>query len=421
MYNKGTKSTFSSSSQQYSSFRSATATSSSTTSRTVTSGGVLSSTVNSSSNSSTQHQSAFRRSSATAICNSPTAITRNERPYNSVRGPLGQSYSGSVTGAAIGALGGYGSNRLERSTSSINRPLALPSSTSVTTGRPPLSPLPQKTTWDAKPYPGSSFSSGNSGTAAASSVRPSSSYSSPSTSSGIVRSPFGSTSSTASSVERYNLRDQKGYVLIFHHKHFKNAKAIREGSEKDLQLLKHFFTRYRVKKPDICENYTVLRIKDKMRKIAEKDFSKYSCLLVIVMSHGETKDRIQAYDNLYNFEQEVVERVLTNTTLKDKPKLFFIQACKGSATMQHDVTSVATNKNDMLKCYSTYEGTVSLRDPRLGTYFIQTLFTLIDEQGDKDVADLMILTRKRFKDDKVPQAPTDTSTLTKKFYFRDLK
>ncbi|EDS37508.1 Caspase-3 [Culex quinquefasciatus] len=359
MYNKGTKSTFSSSSQQYSSFRSATATSSSTTSRTVTSGGVLSSTVNSNSSSSTQHQSAFRRSSATAICNSPTAITQNERPYNSVRGPLGQSYSGSVTGAAIGALGGYGSNRLERSTSSINRPLALPSSTSVTTGRPPLSPLPQKTTWDAKPYPGSSFSS---------------------------------------SVERYNLRDQKGYVLIFHHKHFKNAKAIREGSEKDLQLLKHVFTRYRVKKPDICENYTVLRIKDKMRK--KKDFSKYSCLLVIVMSHGETKDRIQAYDNLYNFEQEVVERVLTNTTLKDKPKLFFIQACKGSATMQHDATSVATNKNDMLKCYSTYEGTVSLRDPRLGTYFIQTLFTLIDEQGDKDVADLMILTRRRFKDDK---------------------
>lgn len=216
MYNKGTKSTFSSSSQQYSSFRSATATSSSTTSRTVTSGGVLSTTVNSNSSSSTQHQSAFRRSSATAICNSPTAITRNERPYNSVRGPLGQSYSGSVTGAAIGALGGYGSNRLERSTSSINRPPALLSSSSVTSGRPSLSPLPQKTTWDAKPYPGSSFrfvlfdvlsqfdnkdslfefSSGNSGTAAASSVRPSSSYSSPSTSSGIVRSPFGSTSST---------------------------------------------------------------------------------------------------------------------------------------------------------------------------------------------------------------------------------
>ncbi|KAL9704892.1 hypothetical protein quinque_008410 [Culex quinquefasciatus] len=421
MYNKGTKSTFSSSSQQYS-YRTATATSSSTTSKTVISGGIMSSMVNSNSSSSTQHQGAFRRSSATAITNSPTAINRNERPYNSVRGPLGQSYSGNVAGAAIGALGGYGSNRLERSTSSINRPPALLSSNSVTTGRPPLSPLPQKTIWDAKPYTGSSFSSGNSGLTAASSVRPSSSYSGPSTSSGIVRSPFGSTSSTASSsVERYNLRNQKGYVLIFHHKHFKNAKAIREGSEKDLQLLKHIFTKYRVKKPDICENYTVLRIKDKMRKIAEKDFSKYSCLLVIVMSHGETKDRIQAYDTLYNFEQEVVERVLTNTTLKDKPKLFFIQACKGSATMQHDATSVATNKNDMLKCYSTYEGTVSLRDTSLGTYFIQTLFTLIDEQGDKDVADLMILTRKRFKDDKVPQAPTDTSTLTKKFYFRDLK
>lgn len=62
------------------------------------------------------------------------------------------------------------------------------------------------------------------------------------------------------------MRDQKGYVLIFHHKHFKNAKAIREGSEKDLQFLKDFFNKYRVKSPEICENYTVLRIKDKMRK-----------------------------------------------------------------------------------------------------------------------------------------------------------
>lgn len=146
MFNKGTKSTFtsSSSSQQY---RFQSATSSTSTSRTVTSGGVTSSRVNSStSSSSTQHQGAIRRSSATTISNLPSATTRNERPYSSVRGPIGQSYSGSASGAVIGALGSFGGNRLERSTSSINRP-------SVTT----LSPVPQRTTWDAKPYTGSSF------------------------------------------------------------------------------------------------------------------------------------------------------------------------------------------------------------------------------------------------------------------------
>ncbi|XP_058836251.1 caspase-14-like [Topomyia yanbarensis] len=223
-------------------------------------------------------------------------------------------------------------------------------------------------------------------------------------------------------LERYNLRDGKAYVLIFHHTKFLNdCSASREGSEKDLALLKKFFTKYRVKSLDICENYTVDKVRKKMADISKKNFSSICCLLVIIMSHGDSKDLIKARDGMFNLEEEIVELTLLNDTLKNKPKIFIIQACKGRAVMETDAIRSATNKNDIMKCFSTYEGTAAFRDPLRGTFFIQGLFSLIEENGDKDLKELMTLLRKKFIDERFQQVPTDMSTLTKKFYFRDLK
>lgn len=90
--------------------------------------------------------------------------------------------------------------------------------------------------------------------------------------------------------------------------------------------------------------------------VRSKNFSNYSCLIIIIMSHGGSKEFIRAKDEMYNIESEIVDPVLMNVCLKDKPKLFFFQACKGDATMEPDYHPKATNKFDILKCYSTYEG-----------------------------------------------------------------
>ncbi|XP_065084840.1 caspase-7-like [Ochlerotatus camptorhynchus] len=220
--------------------------------------------------------------------------------------------------------------------------------------------------------------------------------------------------------ERYDLKD-KAYVLIFHHTFKNDPELHRKGTEHDIKLIKDVFKNYRAEVPSPCEDYTVQKVEKKMTEIRKKSFNNYSCLIVIIMSHGERRDLIRAKDKTYDFEAKIVEPILMNDSLKNKPKLFFVQACKGGATMETDFHPKATNKFDMLKCYSTYEGTVSMRDTEKGSFFIQNLFQIIEKNADKEIIDIMTLIRNECRSTRVQQAPTETSTLTKKFYFSDLK
>ncbi|XP_053685894.1 caspase-7-like [Sabethes cyaneus] len=237
-----------------------------------------------------------------------------------------------------------------------------------------------------------------------------------------IRAPsISSTASSSSTEAKYDLSNGKAYVLILHHKKFKEKRDERHGSEKDLKRLKEVFKDYRVSTLDICSDFTIKQVQSKMIEISRKDFKKCCCLLVFIMSHGGRGETIKAYDgNSYNLETDIVDRVLNNNTLKDKPKLFFIQACKGNALMETDCVPSATNKNDIMKCYSTYEGTMATRDPERGTIFIQSLFDLIENNKDKNLRQIMPLLRDQFKKERVQQVPTDTSTLSKEFYFADL-
>lgn len=139
------------------------------------------------------------------------------------------------------------------------------------------------------------------------------------------------------------------------------------------------------------------------------------------MSHGKANDQILAVDGCYQLDSAIVEPTLMNDSLKGKPKIFLVNACKGDAKMETDYVLTATNKFDILKCFSTYEGTVSFRDETSGTTFIQTFFKLIERTHGMEVLEIMRLLRNHFSDARVGQAPTDTSTLTKQFYFSDLK
>lgn len=64
----------------------------------------------------------------------------------------------------------------------------------------------------------------------------------------------------------YNLRDGPCYVLVIHNRSFKSPMSYRAGSEKDLNFVKDFCKTYRTNSLDICENYSLLRLEDKMKK-----------------------------------------------------------------------------------------------------------------------------------------------------------
>lgn len=100
--------------------------------------------------------------------------------------------------------------------------------------------------------------------------------------------------------------------------------------------------------------------------MSRKDFRNYSCIVIVVLSHGTNDETIHAYDYTYNLNDTLVMPIASNPTLVGKPKIFIIAACKGSATVELLVKDAVTfrddDKNDVpyvrdiLKCYSTYEG-----------------------------------------------------------------
>ena len=76
----------------------------------------------------------------------------------------------------------------------------------------------------------------------------------------------------------------------------------------------------------------------RLKKFEKIDFKKYSCFMAFIMSHGNEKGITGKDGN--QVEIETLSSFFTPDQcegLKDKPKIFFIQACRGS---QKDVVGV---------------------------------------------------------------------------------
>ena len=141
------------------------------------------------------------------------------------------------------------------------------------------------------------------------------------------------------------------------------------------------------------------------------------------MSHGYRKDILFAQAEDFDLNDVLVEPLAANETLKGKPKLFIIQACKGNYRMECDATpyrEIRANKNDIFIAYSTFEGHVSIRDPNSGTFFIQELCNAIETDGHYPISEVMKAVRKKFMEKKYAQSPTDQTNLLKDFNFARL-
>jgi hypothetical protein len=57
---------------------------------------------------------------------------------------------------------------------------------------------------------------------------------------------------------------------------------------------------------------------------AGKDYSDYGCVIVIVLTHGEERGYLHAFDGLFK-TCEVWEPFFKSETLRGKPKIFIFQ------------------------------------------------------------------------------------------------
>ncbi|CAN7977006.1 unnamed protein product [Ixodes persulcatus] len=129
--------------------------------------------------------------------------------------------------------------------------------------------------------------------------------------------------------------------------------------------------------------------------VASQQRRNADCLVVILMSHGGAMDII--YDvNADGVNTEELIALFNNDNcpaLQDKPKLFFIQACRGG-----DVADTADSRfivqgtrenlpgtpptvSDMFVAYPTIKGHVSLKNEVSGSWFLATVFRVFSEHA----------------------------------------
>lgn len=175
------------------------------------------------------------------------------------------------------------------------------------------------------------------------------------------------------------------------------------------------------------------------------------------MTHGKKEGKIFSSDGEF-MVNDLWEHFIGNkcVTLIGKPKLFFIQACRGSMTdpgliykpkpkaralsapsdmvdsrlmRESQEPYVIPTLADLLVMYSTSEGYYSFRNPEQGSWFIQALCEEIAENSHEEIMTILTGVNRRVaygKQSHVPhnhewdatkQMPIIQSMLTKSLYF----
>nr|ACO51875.1 Caspase-7 precursor [Aquarana catesbeiana] len=241
---------------------------------------------------------------------------------------------------------------------------------------------------------------------------------------------------------QYGMNYQKlGKCIIINNKNFdaRTGMCIRKGTDKDAEGLCKCFRSLgfdvKVYNDQTCEETELL-----LQSVAKNDHSDSACFACILLSHGEE-------GQIYGTDGVMAIKTLTTLfrgdkcqSLVGKPKLFFIQACRGSDFDEGIQTdsgpandSMETDANprykipveaDFLIAYSTVPGYYSWRNELMGSWFVQALRSVLNKYG-KQLELMQILTRVNYLVatnyescfGKKKQIPCVVSMLTKELYF----
>ncbi|KAI8038554.1 hypothetical protein M5D96_008461 [Drosophila gunungcola] len=204
----------------------------------------------------------------------------------------------------------------------------------------------------------------------------------------IVSKLYGSSPDKCSYYLKAQSSDARGYfepsgdklkppaVYIFNHENFPTE--TRKGSSKDVDALRKTFEKMKCT-IEVVPNPTFSMVKDTVTKLTRKCFYHLSALVIVILSHGNRKEKILACDDKeYDLDDDILFPLYENETLADKPKILIVQACKGNCKAD---CNTKRNPSSYIKCYSTTEGFESYRNETNGSIFIQTLCNVMDQDG----------------------------------------
>lgn len=198
--------------------------------------------------------------------------------------------------------------------------------------------------------------------------------------------------------------------IIINNKTFEGER-FRHGSDKDTDDLNELFGCFLGFTVDIYEDQSAKEIQDLMKNLKKRrNISQCSCVVVVILSHGCNKE-IEGSDNQRVALKDVTKYLndVNCPPLKGKPKVFIVQACRGSDENDQyfdvDLTSdttglvgdssytggVVPNGADMLIAFATVSGHVAYRKPTQGSPFIQKFIEVVRERAnDTHLADILL-------------------------------
>jgi len=192
----------------------------------------------------------------------------------------------------------------------------------------------------------------------------------------------------------------RGKCLIFNNRFaFDAIPYVRErkGTEKDVDRLSMLFTWLNFE-VDICHNYSAEKMREKLEAEANDDRKKnHDCFVTCIMSSG-VKGYITAGDGVPVSIEDVIYSFTQDKCpgLFKKPKIFFIQGCQETVDISKDIRIPLMNADfsiyaDILLYMSSLPGALSYRNPREGSWFIQALCKIFEEESMKSSLYKMIL------------------------------
>ncbi|XP_051241063.1 caspase-3a [Dicentrarchus labrax] len=237
---------------------------------------------------------------------------------------------------------------------------------------------------------------------------------------------------------RYSLNyPSMGQCIIINNKNFDRRTGMnqRNGTDVDAGNAMKVFTKlgYKTK---IYNDQTVEQMKQVLISVSKEDHSCNASFICVLLSHGDE-------GVFFGTDGSVELKYLTSLfrgnhciSLVGKPKLFFIQACRGTdldpgieTDSGEDGTTKIPVEADFLYAFSTAPGYYSWRNTTTGSWFIQSLCDLISKYG-KELELQHIMTRVNHKVavefesisnspgfNAKKQIPCIVSMLTKEMYF----
>ncbi|NP_001188010.1 caspase-3b isoform X1 [Ictalurus punctatus] len=230
-----------------------------------------------------------------------------------------------------------------------------------------------------------------------------------------------------------------GKCVIINNKNFTKSTGMteRNGTDVDAAKILQVFQKLGFKTM-IQNDQSVSQMKQLLKSVSQEDHSKSAMFVCVILSHGDEGVIYGTDDSIELKELSGFFRGDRCLSLVGKPKLFIIQACRGTdldpgietdSVSDSEGTHRIPVEADFLYAYSTAPGYYAWRNTANGSWFISSLCELLTKYGrELEIMQLMTRVNRKvalefqscstipgFSDKK--QIPCIVSMLTKDLYF----